>query len=171
MQVNLWGLDAIKTKGESVAVALHLVGARPVTEGTGRIARFELIPLSEMDGRPRVDVLCNMSGIFRDSFQNVVELMDDLFQKAAAAEEPEDLNFIRYPPPPPFPPSLPSPPPPSPPSHTYNTISSNINTLGRTEWALVLRAYPGLAAKENSVVQSSACDFIWHFAGSSSCNT
>lgn len=37
--VNLWGLDAIKTKGESVAMALHLVGARPVKEGTGRIAR------------------------------------------------------------------------------------------------------------------------------------
>ncbi len=31
--VNLWGLDAIKTKGESVAIVLHLVGARPVREG------------------------------------------------------------------------------------------------------------------------------------------
>lgn len=41
--VNLWGLDAIKTKGESVAMVLHLVGARPVKEGTGRIARFELV--------------------------------------------------------------------------------------------------------------------------------
>ena len=57
-----------------------MVGARPVQEGTGRIARFELIPLAELGGRPRVDVLCNMSGIFRDSFQNVVELMDDCFQ-------------------------------------------------------------------------------------------
>ena len=47
--------------------------------GTGRVARFELVPLAEL-GRPRVDVLCNMSGIFRDSFQNVVELLDDLFQ-------------------------------------------------------------------------------------------
>ena len=26
-------------------MALHLVGARPVREGTGRIARFELVPL------------------------------------------------------------------------------------------------------------------------------
>jgi magnesium chelatase subunit H len=40
LQVNLWGLDAIKTKGESVAVALYMVGARPVREGTGRIARY-----------------------------------------------------------------------------------------------------------------------------------
>ena len=43
------------------------------------MARFELVPLAEL-GRPRIDVLCNMSGIFRDSFQNVVELLDDLFQ-------------------------------------------------------------------------------------------
>lgn len=96
LQVNLWGLDAIKTKGESVAIALHLVGARPVREGTGRVARFELIPLDELPGgRPRVDVLCNMSGIFRDSFQNVVELLDDLFQRAAAVDEPPERNFIR----------------------------------------------------------------------------
>ncbi len=45
MAVNLWGLDSIKTKGESVAIVLAMVGARPLKEGTGRIARFELIPL------------------------------------------------------------------------------------------------------------------------------
>lgn len=43
-----------------------------------------------------MDVLCNMSGIFRDSFQNVVELLDDLFKRAAHASEPADRNFIRY---------------------------------------------------------------------------
>lgn len=56
--------------------------------------RYELIPLSEL-GRPRVDVLCNMSGIFRDSFQNVVELLDDMFRRAAEADEPEEMNFVR----------------------------------------------------------------------------
>jgi len=45
LQVNLWGLDAIKTKGESVAIVLYLVGARPLREATGRVARYELIPL------------------------------------------------------------------------------------------------------------------------------
>ena len=44
-QVNLWGLDAIKTKGESVAIVLYLVGARPLREATGRVARYELVPL------------------------------------------------------------------------------------------------------------------------------
>ena len=51
--------------------------------------------MQELEGRPRVDVLCNMSGIFRDSFQNVVELLDDLFKRAAQAPEPSDRNFIR----------------------------------------------------------------------------
>ena len=97
VSVNLWGLDAIKTKGESVAIVLALVGARVVKEGTGRVVRYELVPLSEMPGgRPRVDVLCNMSGIFRDSFANVVALLDDLFQRAAdAPEESAEQNFIK----------------------------------------------------------------------------
>jgi len=92
--VMLWGLDAIKTKGESLGILLELVGAEPVKEGTGRIVRYELKPLAEV-GHPRIDVLANLSGIFRDSFVNIIELLDDLFKRAAEAQEPEDQNFIR----------------------------------------------------------------------------
>ncbi|MEH2175348.1 magnesium chelatase subunit H [Nostoc sp.] len=92
--VMLWGLDAIKTKGESLGILLELVGAEPVKEGTGRVVRYELKPLAEV-GHPRIDVLGNLSGIFRDSFVNIIELLDDLFQRAADADEPEDQNFIR----------------------------------------------------------------------------
>ncbi|CEL94421.1 unnamed protein product [Vitrella brassicaformis CCMP3155] len=92
--VTLWGLDAIKTKGESVAIVLALVGARPVKEGTGRIVKFELIPLEEL-GRPRIDVLCSLSGIFRDTFANVVDLLDALFEQAAEADEPIEMNYIK----------------------------------------------------------------------------
>ena len=92
--VMLWGLDAIKTRGESLGILLELVGAEPIKEGTGRIVCYALKPLAELD-HPRIDVLANLSGIFRDSFVNILELLDDLFQRAAAAEEPEDQNFIR----------------------------------------------------------------------------
>jgi magnesium chelatase subunit H len=95
VSVNVWGLDCIKTKGESVGMLLEFVGAVPLREGTGRVVRFELRPLSELGGRPRVDVLANMSGIFRDSFANVVALLDDMFARAADADEPPELNFIR----------------------------------------------------------------------------
>ncbi|HEY9697293.1 MAG TPA: magnesium chelatase subunit H [Trichocoleus sp.] len=92
--VMLWGLDAIKTKGESLGILLELVGAEPVKEGTGRIVRYELKPLSELD-HPRIDVLGNLSGIFRDSFVNIIELLDDLFQRASTIDEPIEQNFIR----------------------------------------------------------------------------
>ncbi|MBW4683575.1 MAG: magnesium chelatase subunit H [Komarekiella atlantica HA4396-MV6] len=92
--VMLWGLDAIKTKGESLGILLELVGAEPVKEGTGRIVRYQLKPLAEV-GHPRIDILGNLSGIFRDSFVNIIELLDDLFQRATDADESEDQNFIR----------------------------------------------------------------------------
>jgi magnesium chelatase subunit H len=92
--VMLWGLDAIKTKGESLGILLELVGAEPIKEGTGRVVRYGLKPLTEV-GHPRIDVLANLSGIFRDSFVNIIELIDDLFQRAAEIDEPETENFIR----------------------------------------------------------------------------
>lgn len=33
-----------------------------------------------------MDVLASLSGIFRDSFANVVDLLDDLFETAASAQ-------------------------------------------------------------------------------------
>jgi len=91
--VMLWGLDAIKTKGESLGILLELVGAAPIKEGTGRIVRYELIPLEQV-GHPRIDILANLSGIFRDSFSNILELLDDLFQRAATIDEDPSQNFI-----------------------------------------------------------------------------
>ena len=92
--VMLWGLDSIKTKGESLGILLELVGAEPVKEGTGRIVRYELKSLEEV-GHPRIDVLANLSGIFRDTFVNILELLDDLFQRTAEANESPEDNFIR----------------------------------------------------------------------------
>jgi len=91
---TLWGLDTIKTRGESIAIVLALVGAKPVKEGTGRIVRYDLIPLEELN-RPRIDILASLSGIFRDSFANVVDLLDDMFERCAIANEPVEMNFVK----------------------------------------------------------------------------
>ncbi|MBP1467991.1 magnesium chelatase subunit H [Candidatus Chloroploca sp. M-50] len=90
----LWGLDAIKTKGESIGIVLGLMGARPVKDGQGKIGRYSLIPLEEL-GRPRIDVLMTASGIFRDTFAGTIDILDRLVREAAVADEPEDQNFIR----------------------------------------------------------------------------
>ncbi len=65
----LWGTDNIKTYGESLAQILWFIGVRPVPDSLGRVNKLELISLEEL-GRPRIDVVVNCSGVFRDLFIN-----------------------------------------------------------------------------------------------------
>lgn len=90
----LWAIDTIKNEGEGLGVVLALVGARPERDGQGKIWRFALTRLPEL-GRPRVDMLLDISSIFRDTFQMTLDLLDDLFRRAAAADEPAEQNYIR----------------------------------------------------------------------------
>merc|ERR1711972_1084669 len=91
---TLWGTDNIKTYGESLAQVLALVGTRPVPDALGRVNKVELIPLEEL-GRPRIDVVCNCSGVFRDLFINQMNLLDRAIKMAAEANEPIEQNFVR----------------------------------------------------------------------------
>jgi magnesium chelatase subunit H len=90
----LWGLDTIKTKGEAVATVMHFIGARPAYDGQGKIGHYELIPLAEL-GRPRIDVVLNLSPVFRDTFEVVMDYLDKVIRAAAAADEPLEMNFIK----------------------------------------------------------------------------
>mmetsp|Transcript_40129 Transcript_40129/g.94449 ORF Transcript_40129/g.94449 Transcript_40129/m.94449 type:complete len:1476 (+) Transcript_40129:167-4594(+) len=91
---TLWGTDNIKTYGESLAQVLALVGAKPMADNLGRVNRVELIPLEEL-GRPRIDVVCNCSGVFRDLFINQMNLLDRAIKMAAEAEEDPEMNYVR----------------------------------------------------------------------------
>jgi magnesium chelatase subunit H len=90
----LWGTDNIKTYGESLAQVLMLVGVRPVPDSLGRVNKLELMSLEEL-GRPRVDVVVNCSGVFRDLFINQMNLLDRAVKMAAEADEPLEMNFVR----------------------------------------------------------------------------
>ena len=90
----LWAMDTIKSEGEGLGVLLGLVGATPVRDGQGKIFRYELVPLAEL-GRPRIDVLLDVSSVFRDTFQMTLDLLDDLFRRAATVDEPVEQNFLR----------------------------------------------------------------------------
>ena len=90
----LWGTDNIKTYGESLAQILWMVGVRPMPDSLGRINKLELIPLEEL-GRPRIDVVVNCSGVFRDLFINQMALLDRAVKMAAEADEPLEMNYVR----------------------------------------------------------------------------
>ena len=92
--IVLWGTDNLKSEGGPIGQALALVGARPRFDSYGRLAGASLIPLEEL-GRPRVDVVVTVSGIFRDLLPLQVRLIAEACYLAAAADEPVERNFVR----------------------------------------------------------------------------
>ena len=91
----LWGSDNLKSEGGQIGQALALMGAKPRFDSYGRLAGAELIPLAEL-GRPRIDVVITLSGIFRDLLPLQIKLLAEAaFMAASAEDEPLDQNFIR----------------------------------------------------------------------------
>ncbi len=90
----LWGSDNLKSEGGPIAQALWLMGAKPRTDSYGRLCGAELISLEEL-GRPRIDVVMTLSGIFRDLLPAQTKLLAEAAWLAASAEEPLDQNYIR----------------------------------------------------------------------------
>ncbi|NEX18915.1 magnesium chelatase subunit H [Thiorhodococcus mannitoliphagus] len=90
----LWGTDNLKTEGGPIGQALSLIGAQPRFDNYGRLAGATLIPLEEL-GRPRIDVVMTLSGIFRDLLPLQTQLLAEASFLAASADEPVEQNFIR----------------------------------------------------------------------------
>ncbi|MEO0920411.1 MAG: cobaltochelatase subunit CobN, partial [Pseudomonadota bacterium] len=91
----LWGTDNLKSEGAPIAQALALIGAKPRFDSFGRLAGADLLSLSEL-GRPRVDVVMTLSGIFRDLLPLQTKLLAEASLAAVMAEdEPVDQNPIR----------------------------------------------------------------------------
>ena len=90
----LWGTDNLKTEGGPIAQVLALIGAAPRFDGYGRLAGASLLPLETL-GRPRLDVVVTLSGIFRDLLPLQTRLLAEAFFLAASADEPIEANFVR----------------------------------------------------------------------------
>ena len=89
-----WGTDNLKTEGGPISQALWLLGAAPRHDSYGRLAGARLVPLEEL-GRPRIDVIVTLSGIFRDLLPLQTRLLAEAALLAAEADEPTELNFVR----------------------------------------------------------------------------
>lgn len=90
----LWGIDNIKTEGESVAQVLRLLGVIPRRDAMNRATDVEVIPLDQL-GRPRVDIVMTVSGIFRDLFGATMTLLDNAVRKVAVLDEPPEMNSVK----------------------------------------------------------------------------
>jgi cobaltochelatase CobN len=90
--IDLWGSATMRTGGEDFALALVLMGARPVwDDGSARVSGIEILPLALLD-RPRIDVTLRISGLFRDAFEAQILLFDAAVRAVAARDEAADWN-------------------------------------------------------------------------------
>jgi magnesium chelatase subunit H len=90
----LWGTDNLKMEGGPLAQALWLMGAAPRHDSYGRLIGAALVPLATL-GRPRIDVVITLSGIFRDLLPLQVKLLAEAALLAGSADETADQNFVR----------------------------------------------------------------------------
>ncbi|MCA3447203.1 MAG: cobaltochelatase subunit CobN [Rhodobacter sp.] len=90
--VDLWGSATMRTAGEEFAMALHLLGAKPVwDEGSDRVSGVEILPVALLE-RPRIDVTLRVSGLFRDVFPGLSALFGQAVRALAARDEAADWN-------------------------------------------------------------------------------
>ena len=90
--VDLWGSATMRTAGEEFAMALHLLGVKPLwAEGSERVSGFEILPLATLD-RPRIDVTLRVSGLFRDVFPTLSNLYQQAILAVSRREESADWN-------------------------------------------------------------------------------
>jgi len=90
--LDVWGSASMRTGGEDLALALVLMGARPVWDNSSsRVGGIEVLPLAVLD-RPRIDVTLRISGLFRDVFETQILLFDAAVHAIAERDEAAELN-------------------------------------------------------------------------------
>ncbi|MFA8299018.1 MAG: cobaltochelatase subunit CobN [Hyphomicrobiales bacterium] len=90
---TLWSGSFIETEGATIAQILYLLGVEPIRDMFGRINDVRLIPLNELE-RPRIDVVVQTSGQFRDLAASRLFLINKAVKMAAEAVE-EGENYVK----------------------------------------------------------------------------
>jgi cobaltochelatase CobN len=93
--LSIWGTSALRTQGDDIAQVFALLGVRPLWQRENRrLLGIEVIPLPEL-GRPRIDVICRISGFFRDAFPYLINMLDEAIHAVASLDELPEQNYIR----------------------------------------------------------------------------
>ena len=92
--VVAWGTPTVRTRGETIAQVLALMGVEPVWSDAGRVEGVDPIPLDELD-RPRIDVTTRVSGLFRDAFPAAAGVIHDAVDAVVDLEEPHEMNYVK----------------------------------------------------------------------------
>ncbi|WP_269622937.1 cobaltochelatase subunit CobN [Prochlorococcus marinus] len=92
LAMSVWATSTMRNGGEDICQLLSLIGIRPVWDNlTSKIISLEVIPINIL-GRPRVDVTLRISGLFRDAFPQLIDLLNNALSMIKHLDEPSDIN-------------------------------------------------------------------------------
>lgn len=89
---TLWSGSFVESEGATLAEILYLLGVEPIRDQFNRVLDIRLIDEKEL-GRPRVDVVVQTSGQFRDIASSRLGLIQKAVDMAAGAADSGD-NYV-----------------------------------------------------------------------------
>lgn len=90
---TFWAGEFISTEGATIAQAFRMLGVEPLRDKQGRVVDLRVVPAEEL-GRPRIDVLVQVSGQLRDIAGSRLRLLTEAVK--LAAEAPEAVGLPNY---------------------------------------------------------------------------
>lgn len=91
MAFSLWSIETMRHYGVLESQVLYAMGVKPKWSKSGRVIGTEVIPYRELK-RPRIDVVLSATGLYRDAFPNVMQMLAKAVNQVAALKE--DNNTI-----------------------------------------------------------------------------
>ncbi|WP_321428944.1 cobaltochelatase subunit CobN [uncultured Methanolobus sp.] len=91
----LWSAETLRHKGVMESEILYLMGVRPVWEN-GVFSDVEIIPDEELT-HPRIDVVVTFTGVYRDTWELQVKMMDRAVAKVSELDESDSTwhNYVK----------------------------------------------------------------------------
>ncbi|MCP5358643.1 MAG: cobaltochelatase subunit CobN [Pseudomonadales bacterium] len=91
---TMWSTETMRHLGMLEAEIMAAMGVKPVWDQSGTVVDVEIIPLAQL-GRPRIDPVISLTGLYRDQFPNVMEWFNKAIVLVANLDEPGEDNLIR----------------------------------------------------------------------------
>ena len=90
---TFWAGEFISSQGATVAQALRMLGVEPIRDEQGRVMDLRLTPSEEL-GRPRINILVQVSGQLRDIAGSRLKMITDAVQLASDAKDDVFPNYV-----------------------------------------------------------------------------
>ena len=90
---TFWSSEFVETEGVTIAQVLYMLGVEPVRSQFGTVEDVRLIPTAEL-GRPRIDVVIQTSGQFRDLAASRLALISKAIDLVASLGKEDQENYV-----------------------------------------------------------------------------